>query len=189
MGSLWQFVVDFLREAWPLRHVQGWERGIFTVLNRPCRYLRYPNPLPPGLWPIVPMLMDVRAVSVVPAVVRGGRQDITLSDGTPVSFRVTAEVEVTDPQLAIYAVDQFQETTQEKLEVMAAHALGEEDLESFATARQRATFLRRLARTVNTETEQFGVRVHSVGFRDFTLRLRTYRLLSGDDGSQMTSTW
>lgn len=187
--SLWQLVTEFLREAWPFRHVQGWERGIFTVLNRPCRYLWFANPLPAGVWIIVPLLMDVRPVSVVPAVVRGGRQDITLADGTPVSFRVTAEVEVVDVEKAIYDVDQYAETTQELLEVATAQALGEESIESFDTARRRSGFLKRLAGTVNADTMRFGVHVHSVGFRDFTLKLRTYRLLSGDDGGDMSLTW
>lgn len=178
-----QLIVDFLKEAWPLRHVQGWEQGIFTLLNKPRRVLGT------GVWPVIPLLMDVRAVSVVPAVVRGGRQDITLADGTPVSFRVTAEVQVVDVIKAVYDVDQYTETTQEMLEVVTAQSLGEEDLESFSTARKRSGFLRRLATTLNAETLRFGVQVHSVGFRDFTLKLKTYRLLSGDDGGAMSETW
>ncbi len=181
MSAFWQFLVDLLREVWPFRVVEGWERGVMTFWSRPWR------DIPPGIWPVVPYLMDVKTASVVPAMMFGAKQDVTLEDGTPVAFSAAALVQIHDVRRAIYNVDDFKETMQEKLEAVVADELVDSTSERFNTARARRGFLTRVTNRLGTEVAEYGVTVHAVTFRNFSLGLKTYRLLT--DTSSATVSW
>lgn len=172
MTDFLRLVLEVLQFLWPFRPVEQWERGLYYTLGRAGKEVG------PGRWPVVPYFMDVRSTSVVPAVVSGPLQTITLKDNCVLSFSVSATVQVRDVRLAINAVDSYQETIQELLAAVVGEALAEADRERFETARRRAGFLRELRTTLQAQTEPFGVEIQAIRFTSFVMNVRTYRFMT-----------
>ena len=171
MGILWQFLVDIVMELWPIRHVQGWETGIRTWMNRPKKEKR------PGIYIVLPILGDILTVSTVPFVTVGSRQDITLKDGTPLNFAASAWVQVSNATAARFRVDDYEESVTEIMEAVLAERLAEVDIDRFETVAKRRNFLKELTNLANEQTMEFGVTVHRVWFSNFSLKLKTFRAL------------
>lgn len=171
MGVLWQFLVDIVTELWPLRHVEGWETGIRTWMNRPKREKG------PGIYFVLPVLGDIIAITTVPYVTVGSRQDITLKDGTPLNFAASAWVQVTNATLARYGVDDYEQSTTEIVEAVLAERLAEVEIDRFESVVKRRNFLKELTGLVNDQTQEFGVTVSKVWFSNFSLQLSTFRAL------------
>lgn len=170
MGDFLRILLDSIQYLWPLRLIQQWERGGFYFLGR------WQRELGPGCYPIVPFFMEIRCISIVPAIVSTGRQDITLSDGTLLSFTASATVRVADLNLAVNTVDNFTETTQELLGAVLSDKLARIDAERVKPDR-RTELLRSLRTAVATEAALFGIEVSNIRFTTFVTNVRTYRLL------------
>ena len=171
MGILWQFLVDIVMELWPIRHVQGWETGIRTWMNRPKTEKR------PGIYLVLLVLGDILTITTVPFVTVGSRQDITLKDGTPLNFAASAWVQVTNATDARFNVDDYEQSVTEIMEAVLAERLAEVDIDRFETVAKRRNFLKELTKLANEETNVFGVTVHRVWFSNFSLKLTTVRAL------------
>lgn len=182
MGDLFRILIDIFQYLWPFREVEGWERGIYTVLGKPWRGVG------PGRWPVVPYFMNVHAVSVVPGIVRTPLQFVTLSNGSVASFSASAVVQVEDPRTAIFAVDDYGETTQELISAVLSQELAEVDPDRFSTARKRKNLLDELGRTLDGLTLAYGIRVKALRFNNFALNLRLFRLVQ-DSATVQDRTW
>jgi hypothetical protein len=120
--------------------------------------------------------MEVKEISVVPAIISTPRLDITLQNDVLASFRASATVEVVDYDLAVNSVDSFTETMQELLSAVLADRLAGVDPERLRPA-GRTRLLSDLTRWVNEESERFGIRSSKVRFTTFVLGVRSLRLL------------
>lgn len=169
MNVLWQFLVDIITELWPLRHVEGWEHGVRTWMNRPGRVKG------PGIYLVIPVLGDIHPVTTVRYVTVGSRQDITLKDGTCLNFVASAWVKVVNPKAAKFTVDDYEESTTEIIEAVLAERLAEVEIDRFETVAKRRNFLKELANLVDSQTQEFGVTVERVWFSNFSLQLTTFR--------------
>jgi regulator of protease activity HflC (stomatin/prohibitin superfamily) len=178
MGDFLRLLLDGIQFLWPLRIVRQWERGGFYVWGRFWKVVG------PGIYPIVPWFMEVKEISVVPAIVSTPRLDITLKDGVLASFRAAATVEVVDYNLAVNTVDSFTETIQELLSAVLADRLADVDPERLRPA-GRNRLLSDLTRWVNEESERFGIRTSKVRFTTFVLGVRSLRLLQ-EVGNEQT---
>jgi regulator of protease activity HflC (stomatin/prohibitin superfamily) len=170
MGDFLRLILDSMEYMWPLRRVQQWERGGYYVMGRWVREIG------PGVWPVVPWFCEVLAVSVVPAIVGTGRQDITLNDGSTLSFSATATCRVVDLFKALNKVDAFAETTQELLASVLADKLAAVDAARLQPER-RARLFADLHRWVAEEALEYGIGVESVRFVSFITNVRTHRLI------------
>lgn len=170
MSEFLRLVLDAIQFIWPLRIVQEWERGGYYVRGRWWREVG------PGMYAVLPWFTEVRCISVVPAIVSTGRQDITLSDGTLLSFTASATVRVANLNLAVNSVDNYTETTQELVAAVLAEKLAEVDAGRIAPEK-RGRLLADLRRWVATEAGTFGVEVTQLRFTTFVTNVRTFRLL------------
>jgi hypothetical protein len=182
MGDLVQLVLDALQYAWPFREVEGWQRGVYTVLGSAWREVG------PGRWPVIPYFMDVRAISVVSGVVRTPLQFVTLSNGEVASFSASATVQVEDARAAIFEVDDYSETTQELISAVLSQELAEVDPERFGTARRRKNLLDELGHRLDVQTVTFGVRVTALRFNNFAIGIRLFRLVQ-DSATLQDRSW
>ena len=170
MGDFLRMVLDSIQFIWPLRIVQEWERGGYYLRGRWWREVG------PGLYAVLPWFTEVRCISVVPAIVSTGRQDITLSDGTLLSFTASATVRVVNLNLAVNSVDSYTETTQELVSAVLADKLAEVDASRF-TPEKRSRLLADLRRWVAPEAATFGVEITQLRFTTFVTNARTFRLM------------
>jgi regulator of protease activity HflC (stomatin/prohibitin superfamily) len=171
MGDFLRTILESIQFLWPFRLVEQWERGGYYVCGRWWREVG------PGLKFVVPWFTHVETVSIVPAMVGTGRQDITLSDGSTLSFSAMATVRVTDVNLAINSVDQYRETVQELVGALLAEKLAEVDAERLSPGKRNRLFSD-LLRWLQAEAAVFGVEISKVRFTSFVLNVPTYRLLT-----------
>lgn len=170
MGDFLRLILDSISFLWPIRFVHQYEGGGYYVFGR-MRFL-----LKPGrLYPIVPWFCDVKTLTVVSHRVTGGRQDITMQDGTTLSFEGKAEVEIFDVDKALNEVDDYQHAVQLDMGAVLAEALATEDPDRLRP-RRRGTLFKELTVAVSKQTERYGVRVSDVGFISFVLKVRAHRL-------------
>jgi regulator of protease activity HflC (stomatin/prohibitin superfamily) len=90
MTDFLRLLLDAIAYIWPLRVVKQWERGGYYALGK------WQREVGPGIYPVIPWFCEVLEISVAEAIVGTGRQDITLSDGSMLSFCATATVGVVD---------------------------------------------------------------------------------------------
>lgn len=180
MGELLNVLIQIFQFVWPFRPVEHWERGVVYLFGKYWRMVG------PGRWPVVPFFMDVRAVSVVPAILATPLLTITLKDGRTLTFSAAATVYVEDPAQALNAIDDFQTTTQELLGARIAEKLAEVDAARLDTG-ARKRLLSDLTRWLDEETILYGVRVTTLRFTNFAVNLKSYRLLM--DASLPATNW
>jgi regulator of protease activity HflC (stomatin/prohibitin superfamily) len=170
MDGILRLILDSLEYLWPFRIVRQWARGGYYIFGR------YWRSVGPGLYPVVPFFTNVLEISVVPAILGTPRIDITLQDGSTLSFTAAATVEVVDFALAINTVDKYAQTTQELLGAILAQRLADVDRGRLAPDK-RGRLLADLLRWLNEESLVFGVSITKVRFTTFLLNVKNFRLL------------
>ena len=170
MSDLVRLIAEFIQLLWPFRLVRTGERGGYYIGGRFWRDVG------PGCWPVIPWFMDVKAYPEVPAIISTPRLDITLKDGTLLSFSVAASVRMADYHLAINTVDSYTETMIELLSAVCADRLAAVETDRLDPER-RGRLLPDLRRWVNEESRTFGVETQRVRFTSFILNPRVWRLL------------
>lgn len=173
MGDLARILVEVLTLLWPVRLVHQWERGVRYVCGR------YWSTVGPGAKLVLPWFTEVRVVPAVPSVWGTPLQTITLKDGKALSFSAMATIRVTDPALALNAVEEWPETTMETVSGVLADRLAEVESAEFSPAyKRRAKLIEELRGEVNKATSAFGVEVEAIRFNNFMIGVRVYRLLN-----------
>lgn len=170
MSEFLRIILDSIQFLWPLRRVEQWERGGYYICGR------WWKEVGPGVWPILPWFIDVLAVSSAEAIVGTGRQDITLSDKSMLSFAATATVQVTDVYKALNQVDQYTETMQELLASVLADKLAEVDAIRLEPEKRGRLFAD-LQRWVANEAALYGIEVKKVRFTSFIVNAKAHRLI------------
>lgn len=179
MGDFLRLLLDSIQYLWPLRRVEQWEVGQYFIFGR-AKIL-----VGPGIWPIIPWFIEVKSRSAVFGIVRANRQDITLKDGTWLSFSASSVMRIADLNLALNSIDQYEETAQETLEAVLADKLSQVDADRLAPEK-RGRLLADLTRWVAEEVAPFGIEAHKVRFVTFVHKPRIFRLL-GD--TQAYNSW
>jgi regulator of protease activity HflC (stomatin/prohibitin superfamily) len=170
MTEFLRLLLDAIAYIWPLRIVRHWERGGYYVLGRWWKEVK------PGVYPVVPWFTEVLEVSMAEAIVGTGRQDITLADGSMLSFSATATVKVVDPYKALNAVNDYDATMQELLSSVLAERLAAVDAERL-TPDKRGRLMPDLRRWLGDEALEYGIEVKRVRFTSFVTNVKTHRLL------------
>lgn len=179
MEGFLRVLFDSIAYLWPFRIIKTWQRGGLY------EYGKFIRVLGPGCWPIIPFFTDVLEISVVPAIVRTPRLDITLSDGSSLTFAAAAWAKVASYDLAINTVDDFKETTQELMAAVLAEQLAEIDGARVQPSRRKG-LIKTLTVEINKESSLFGIEVTGLRFTTFVTSVRTYRLLQDQANSE---TW
>lgn len=170
MGEFVRLLIEIVSLLFPLRMVRAWERGGYMMCGR------WRREVGPGVYLVVPWFFDVHEVSVATAYCGTGRQDITLSDGSTLSFTAIAKARVDRVKDAVLNVDDFRTSTQEVLAGVLADRLAEVDA-SRLSPEKRKRLCTDLKRWVGEETEKFGVVVEDVWFTSFVQSVKLHRLL------------
>lgn len=170
MTEFLRLLLDAVAYIWPLRMVKQWQRGGYYWFGR------YRREVGPGVWPVVPWFGEVHEVDVCEAIVGTSRQDITMKDGTLLSFAASATVRVVNVRLALNAVDQFRETAQEAVAAVLAERLAQVDPERLEPDRRGRLFTT-LRDAVADELAPYGIEVTKLRFTSFIVNARAHRLI------------
>lgn len=170
MSEFLRVLLEFVEFLWPIRRVEQWEMGGYYIFGR------WYCEVGPGVWPIVPWFCDVKTISVAEAIVGTGRQDITLSDKSMLSFSATATVRVKDIHLALNSVEAYTETTRELLASVLAERLAEVDAVRLEPEKRKRLFSD-LQRWVADEAAAYGIEVSKVRFTSFIVNAKAHRLI------------
>lgn len=172
MESLFNLIIQIAQFAFPFRLVHQWESGGYYALGRWIKAVK------PGLYVIIPFFTDVKTISVAGAIVGTGRQDITLLDGSMLSFSATVWAKVADPYKALNLVDEPTSTTQELLASLLADTLAETEVVRLKGSKRKvANLFKSLEEDLKKEALEFGVEVSQLRFTSYVFAVRTYRLL------------
>lgn len=172
MGDFLRLLLDSIQYLWPLRRIEQWERGLYSIFghSKPTWVKG------PGIWPVIPWFTDVHVRSVAVAVAKGSRQDVTLKDGTLLSFQASAKVRVSDVYKAIVEVHEHESSMIELLEGILADKIADADPDRFLPER-RGRLIASMAQWVSKEAAEFGVEVLSVRFTNMVYRPKAFRLM------------
>lgn len=171
IAELARLLADWIQFLWPFRIVKQWERGGYYICGRFWREVG------PGFpWPVIPWFMEVITTPIAKAIVGTPRLDITLRDGSTLSFAASATCRVVDFDKAMNSVDDVRETMQELLAAVLAEKLSEVDADRLDPER-RGRLLATLRGAVASAAAEFGVEVSELRFTTFVLNVRTFRLL------------
>lgn len=171
LEGLPEFLRDSVEFVWPFRIVDQWERGGYYVFGI------WWKEVGPGCWPVIPWFFHIEKVSHAPHPIEGHRQDITLADGTPLTFVATATAQVFNTYKALNDIEDYKHSATVLLGARLA-----EKLATYSAAdlkpESRPAVAKQLGRWVHKETRKYGVRMSGIGFPTFVLGLRTFRLIS-----------
>lgn len=170
MSEFLRLLVDWIQFLWPLRRVELYQRGLYTVCGR------WQWEIGPGVWPILPWFVEVKAESTAEGILSTPRLDLTLKDGSMLTCAASATVRIVDLATALNKVDAYMETTAELVTAVLAEKLAEVDAERLAPEK-RGRLLSDLKKWVQAEAASYGVEVSKLRFTTFVLNPRTYRLL------------
>lgn len=170
MGDLIRALVEIVQFLWPLRTVHTWERAGYYVCGK------WWKEVGPGLKVVVPWFTHVETVSVAQALAGTGREDITLKDGSTLSFSAMATLRVVDVYKALNEVEHYHDSTQELIGSYLADKLAEVDPDRL-TPEKRARLFGDLRRGLAAEAAEFGVEITKLRFTSLVTKVRTYRLL------------
>lgn len=180
MTEFFQALLQFVREFWPLAIVRQWQLG--------CRYRlgRFVGVVEPGPHWVIPFADEIVPVNMVPAIVFTARQDITVADGSVLSWQAAATVRVIDAARVTNGVDSYAETAREALSAVLADRLASVDADRLVPEK-RARLLADLTRWVNEEIEPYGMTSERVRFVTFVRNARTLRLMQ--DTATIAGEW
>lgn len=178
-----QTLITVLTYMWPLRRVEQWERGAYYVWGR--WWSRWParksdGTIGPGIWPIIPFFVEVRAATVVLGVTGTPLQQIMARDGTPITFSAAMTWRIVDVAKAYNKTDRVLETGQELLAAVCAEKLAEVD-PTRLDGDKRKRLIVDMIKWLNQEMEFMGCEVVALRFTNFAIgshRVRTLRLMT-----------
>lgn len=176
MNEFLQTLVSILQFLWPFRTVEHWERGGLYWWGR------YRGEKGPGIYPVIPFFMDIRAISTQPTPVSTPRLDITLKDGTLLTCIATAIMQVVDFDRAFNCLEEYKESAIELLTAIVADRLADFDINRLAPENRRK-LLRSLRDSINIEASDYGLKVDRVRFITFIMKSRALRLVGDTAGS------
>lgn len=176
-------LLEWIKEMWPLRKVEPWERGFYLIWSQVRRKVG------PGIWPVVPYFMDVASLSVAVARAKTPLLTIKLLSGKQLCFSASARVRVVDPELAIVNVQDYQETAGEELEAKLAEALSEAPMDRFDTIQRRRNFITKARAELNETLAEYGIEVIEIQFTNWIEDERIIRLLQDSALQPPSLTW
>ena len=176
MTDLLRLIGEWLAFLWPLKRVQMFERGLYTVCGR------WQWEVGPGVWLVLPWFCEVDPVAMSKGIIGTPWVDITLQDGRLLSCKASAVVRVSHLPRAINNVDAFMESSQELLHAVVADKLADVDPARLLPEGRRR-LVADLRRWVNAEAEEFGIEFDKLRFTTFVLNPRPYRFMSDKDAA------
>ena len=118
MSEIGTFLVRLLKDLWPFRRVEPWERGLYIVFGHAKWEVG-----PGYYWPVIPWFMHVEPVTVVPSGAPTPLQTVTTVKGKKVTFSGIALLQIHNIRDAVLNVENYRDTVLEYLPGIVAECV------------------------------------------------------------------
>jgi regulator of protease activity HflC (stomatin/prohibitin superfamily) len=173
VSDLLRAIIDLFRAVWPFRIVQTGQRGAVYLFGR------YQGWVSPGCYPFLPFFSDVVPVMVVPEPWPTPLLNISLRDGTMLTFSAMVTLRVEDVGKAMNSVVDWSESCLERVAGVLSESLADADPKRFDPGSgRRDRLVEEIRQAADVKTGEFGVRVVEITFPNFALGVRSFRLIS-----------
>jgi len=156
--------------AWSLRILREYERGVVFQLGR---FWMVKGPGLIVVWPVIQQMvrMDLRTVVLdVPP------QDVITRDNVSVKVNAVVYFRVLDPQKAVIQVADFLSATNLLAQTTLRAVLGKHELDGLLAEREKLNV--DIQRTLDLQTEAWGIKVSNVEIKDVDLNETMVRAIA-----------
>jgi regulator of protease activity HflC (stomatin/prohibitin superfamily) len=173
MGNLFFLafvIIIFAFFASAVRILQEYERGVIYVFGR---YWKIKGPGIIMVWPIVQAMirLDIRTIVLeVPS------QDVISRDNVSVTVSAVVYYKVVTPEKAINNVGDFNEATSQLAQTTLRSVLGQHELDTMLSERERLNL--DLRKTLDEQTENWGIKVSNVEIKAVDLNESMIRAIA-----------
>jgi regulator of protease activity HflC (stomatin/prohibitin superfamily) len=167
LGMLLLFAVLI---AWSLRILREYERGVVFQLGR---FWMVKGPGLIVLWPVIQQMVRVELRTVVLDV---PPQDVITRDNVSVKVNAVVYFRVVDPQKAIIQVADFLAATNLLAQTTLRAVLGKHELDALLAEREKLNL--DIQKTLDAQTESWGIKVSTVEIKDVDLNETMVRAIA-----------
>jgi len=156
--------------AWSLRILREYERGVIFQLGR------FWMVKGPGLIVVIPVIQQMVRVDLRTVVLDVPPQDVITRDNVSVKVNAVVYFRVVDPQKAIIQVADFLVATSQLAQTTLRAVLGKHELDGLLAEREKLNV--DIQRTLDLQTESWGIKVTTVEIKDVDLNESMVRAIA-----------
>jgi regulator of protease activity HflC (stomatin/prohibitin superfamily) len=168
MGFVILIVVLFLTSA--IKILQEWERGVVLRLGK------FQAVRGPGITFIIPFIETMRRISTRVITVDVPPQDIITRDNVTLKVNAVVFFRIFSPKEAVINVEEWYSATYQKAQTILRNVLGQFELDDLLS--ERDTINHRLQSILDSETDQWGIKVDSVEIKHVDLPQEMQRAMA-----------
>jgi regulator of protease activity HflC (stomatin/prohibitin superfamily) len=156
--------------AWSLRILREYERGVIFQLGR------FWMVKGPGLIVVIPVIQQMVRMDLRTVVLDVPPQDVISRDNVSVKVNAVVYFRVVDPQKAVIQVADFLTATSQLAQTTLRAVLGKHELDEMLAEREKLNV--DIQRTLDLQTEAWGIKVSNVEIKDVDLNETMVRAIA-----------
>ena len=153
-----------------IRILREWERGVVLRLGK------YQAVRGPGLVFIIPLIEKMHKINTRVITVDVPPQDIITKDNVTLKVNAVVFFRILSPREAVVNVEEFFSATYQKAQTVLRNVLGQFELDELLT--ERDVINHRLQNILDSETDQWGIKVDSVEIKHVDLPQEMQRAMA-----------
>ena len=153
-----------------IRILREWERGVVLRLGK------YQAVRGPGLVFIIPLIEKMHKINTRVITVDVPPQDIITRDNVTLKVNAVVFFRILSPREAVVNVEEFFSATYQKAQTVLRNVLGQFELDQLLT--ERDVINHRLQTILDSETDQWGIKVDSVEIKHVDLPQEMQRAMA-----------
>jgi regulator of protease activity HflC (stomatin/prohibitin superfamily) len=167
IGALLLIVVLLV---WALRILREYERGVVFQLGR------FWAVKGPGLFILIPAIQQMVKMDLRTVVLDVPPQDVITRDNVSVKVNAVVYFRVVDPQKAVIQVADFLNATSQLAQTTLRAVLGKHELDALLAEREQLNL--DIQKTLDAQTESWGIKVSTVEIKDVDLNETMVRAIA-----------
>jgi regulator of protease activity HflC (stomatin/prohibitin superfamily) len=163
-------LVVVLLLVWALRILREYERGVVFQLGR------FWAVKGPGLFILIPAIQQMVKMDLRTVVLDVPPQDVITRDNVSVKVNAVVYFRVVDPQKAVIQVADFLNATSQLAQTTLRAVLGKHELDALLAEREQLNL--DIQKTLDSQTESWGIKVSTVEIKDVDLNESMVRAIA-----------
>ena len=164
------FILVVLLLMFSIRILREYERGVVFQLGR------FWGVRGPGLIILIPVIQQMVRVDLRTVVLDVPPQDVITRDNVSVNVNAVVYFRIVDPQKAIIQVVNFLEATSQLAQTTLRAVLGKHELDALLAEREKLNL--DIQKTLDTQTDAWGIKVSTVEIKDVDLNESMVRAIA-----------
>ena len=156
--------------VWAIRILREYERGVVFQLGR------FWAVKGPGLFILIPVIQQMVKMDLRTVVLDVPPQDVITRDNVSVKVNAVVYFRVVDPQKAVIQVADFLNATSQLAQTTLRAVLGKHELDALLAEREKLNI--DIQKTLDAQTESWGIKVSTVEIKDVDLNESLVRAIA-----------